>query len=378
MTAGGPTIDHGIEERDERRVLWPMIALFWVVNVGLTTVQVYVNVRPHGVFPNLLDVLRFMLWGYLVWFASVSLIVQVLTRRFRFERGRWPAALAVHGAASVIIAAATQVVDTLVMQHAVPTRPFVPTFISLAATWMLWAVFTYWFFVVLVLAVRHHTTAVARQHRATELAAAAASAQLTVLRTQLHPHFLFNALNSISSLIFDQPREAQKMLAQLGELLRATLADGARSTWTLRRELELLERYTAIERVRFGERLRVEVDCEPVALDAVVPTLLLQPLVENAILHGIQPSMYGGTVRIGARRRAEWLELEVDDDGMGLPTENGNGRRERVGLTNSRERLEVQFGGEQSLRIAPREPSGTRVSIRIPWTTEEAVDDAAR
>jgi two-component system LytT family sensor kinase len=378
MTANGRAFDDGMEARDERRVLWPMIALFWVVNVGLTTVQVYVNVRPHGVFPNLLDVLRFMLWGYLVWFASVPLIVQVLTRRFRFERGRWPVALAVHLMASVIIAAATQVVDTLVMQHAVPTRPFLQTFLSLAATWMLWAVFTYWFFVVLVLAVRHHTTAAAREHRATQLAAAAASAQLTVLRTQLHPHFLFNALNSISSLIFDQPREAQKMLAQLGELLRATLAEGTRGSWTLRRELDLLERYTAIERVRFGERLRVEVDCEPAALDALVPTLLLQPLVENAILHGIQPSMYGGTVRIGARRTAEVLQLEVDDDGMGLPTENGNGRRERVGLSNCRERLEMQFGGEQSLRIAPREPSGTRVSIRIPWSTEETRDDAPR
>jgi hypothetical protein len=108
-----------------------------------------------------------------------------------------------------------------------------------------------------------------------------------------------------------------------------------------------------------------------------VPTLLLQPLVENAILHGIQPSMYGGTVRIGARRSAGWLELEVDDDGMGLPAENGNGRRERVGLTNSRERLEMQFGDEQSLHIAPRDPSGTRVSIRIPWSTEEAADGAA-
>jgi len=267
--------------------------------------------------------------------------------------------------------------DTVLLMHANPARVFWPTVINLAQSWMLWAVFTYWFFVVYVLAVRHYTTSAARKLRATQLTATVANAQLDLLRTRLHPHFLFNALNSISSLIFDQPREAQKMIAQLGELLRATLSDGDRSAWTLRRELELLARYTAIEQIRFGDRLRVEVECEPAALQALVPTLLLQPLVENAILHGIQSSLYGGTVRIGARRATRWLQLEVDDDGIGLPTEPGNDRHERVGLSNCRERLERQFGGDQALRIAPREPSGTRVSIHIPWSTEETSRGAA-
>jgi len=371
MMADERAFDMGSEERDEPRVLWPMIALFWVVNIGLTTVQVYVNARPRGVYPDLLTVLGFMAWAYLVWFASIPLIVRVLTRRFRFERGRWGVALVVHLAASVTIAGATQVADTLVYLHAHPTQPFLATLVALARAWMLWAVFTYWFFVAMVLAVRHQTASAARQLRTTQLSAAVASAQLTVLRTQLHPHFLFNALNSISSLIFEQPREAQKMIAQLGELLRATLADGGQSAWTLRRELELLARYTAIEQIRFGDRLRVEVECEPAALQALVPALLLQPLVENAILHGIQSSMYGGTVRIAARRTARWLQLEVDDDGIGLPTEPGNGRHEHIGLSNCRERLERQFGGDQSLWIAQRDPSGTRVSIHIPWSTEE-------
>jgi two-component system, LytTR family, sensor kinase len=356
-----------------------MIALFWVVHIGLTTVQVYVNARPRGVYPDLLSVLSFMMWAYLVWFASTPLIVGVLTRRFRFERGRWGVAVVAHLVASVAIATATQVVDTIVRLHAHPTQPFLATFMALARAWMLWAVFTYWFFVLLVLVVRHQTTAAARQLRATQLSAAVASAQLMVLRTQLHPHFLFNALNSISSLIFEQPREAQKMIAQLGELLRATLSDGGQSAWTLRRELELLARYTAIEQIRFGDRLRVEVECEPATLEALVPTLLLQPIVENAILHGIQSSMYGGTVRIGARRTARWLQLEVDDDGIGLPMGSANGRHhERIGLSNCRERLERQFGGDQALHIAQREPTGTRVSIHIPWSTEETTNGATR
>jgi two-component sensor histidine kinase len=378
MIASERAFDTDSEERDEPRVLWPMIALFWVVNIGLTTVQVYVNARPRGVYPDLLSVLSFMSWAYLVWFASTPLIVGVLTRRFRFERGRWGVAVGVHFVASVTIAAATQVVDTFVQLHAHPTQSFLPTLMALARAWMLWAVFTYWFLVLLVLAVRHQTAAAARQLRATQLSAAVASAQLRVLRTQLHPHFLFNALNSISSLIFEQPREAQKMIAQLGELLRATLSDGGRSAWTLRRELELLARYTAIEQIRFGDRLRVEVECEPATLEALVPTLLLQPLVENAILHGIQSSMYGGTVRIGARRTARGLQLEVDDDGIGLPVGSTNGRHERTGLSNCRERLERQFGGDQALHIAQREPTGTRVSIHIPWSTEESTNGASR
>jgi LytS/YehU family sensor histidine kinase len=253
--------------------------------------------------------------------------------------------------------------------HGNQAREFWPTVTVLARSWMLWAVFTYWFFVVYVLAVRHYTTSAARKLRATQLTATVANAQLELLRTRLHPHFLFNALNSISSLIIDEPREAQRMLARLGDLLRATLAEDGRRTWALRRELELLERYTAIEQVRFGERLTIELACEPESLEAEVPTLLIQPLVENAILHGIQPSMSGGRVCITARREERWLALEVDDDGVGMPANgNGNGRGERVGLSSTRERLEQQFGGEHSFRIMKREPSGTRVSIRIPWT----------
>ena len=362
-TVAMQTFDTNLEERDDPRVMWPMVVLFWIVNFAVTTVQVYVNARATRVYPPLLDVLGFMLRGFVVWLVSIPVIVLVLTRRFRFEGGRWRVAVPVHLAASLLIATGTQIADTLILMNANPARAFMPTLIQLARSWMLWAVFTYWFFIVFVLAVRHYTTSAARKLRATQLTAAVANAQLELLRTRLHPHFLFNALNSISSLIFDEPREAQRMLARLGDLLRATLAEDGQRSWTLRRELALLERYTAIERVRFGERLLVEVDCEPSALDAEVPTMLLQPLVENAILHGIQPSMRGGTVRIAARREGPSLALEVEDDGVGM-----SGRGERVGLSSTRERLEKEFGDEQTFGMMRREPSGTRVVIRIPWT----------
>jgi len=367
---------HERDERDDPRVLWPLIVVFWIVNVALTTVQVYVMSRASGRSPSLLGLLVFMAPSYMVWFASVPLIVRVLTRRFSFASGRLLRSGAAHLVASVVIGVATQVVDTLTMLRAEPGIPFLPTLLGMARVWILWAMFTYWFFVVMVLAVRHYTTSRARQQRATELAAAVARSQLAVLRTQLHPHFLFNALNSISSLVFDEPREAQKMIAQLAELLRATLDDGGLGSWPLRRELELLERYTAIERVRFGERLGVQIRCEAEALDAIVPALLLQPLVENAILHGIQPSIAGGTVRIVARRDGRWLHLVVDDDGVGLHAAATGRRAERVGLSNSRERLEKEFGDDQALEIAPADGSGTEVQIRIPWSIGEVTNGA--
>ena len=368
------TFDTSIEERDDPRVLWPMIVLFWIVNIAVTTVQVYVNRRPTGDYPPLLSVLGFMLQGFVVWLVSVPVIVFVLTRRFRFEGGNWRVSLPVHLAASVIIAVTSQLVDTLIIMRGRPTAPFMPVLIGLARSWLLWAIFTYWFFVVFVLAVRHYTTSAARKLRATQLTAAVANAQLDLLRTRLHPHFLFNALNSISSLIFDEPREAQRMLARLGDLLRATLAEDGQRSWPLRSELALLERYTAIEQVRFGDRLGVQIRCEAETLDAIVPSLLLQPLVENAILHGIQPSIAGGTVRVVARRDGRWLHLVVDDDGVGLSATNG--RAERVGLSNSRERLEKEFGDDQALEIGPADGAGTAVQIRIPWSTREATNGA--
>jgi signal transduction histidine kinase len=360
--------------RGDPRILWAMVALFWVINAALTVMQVYAMARSRGIAPPLLGVLAFLVPSYALWLAAVPVIVRVLTRRFSFESGRWGRSLLAHLVASVTIAAATQAVDAVMMIRGRPGMSFVSEFAAMAQTWILWAVFTYWFFVVLVLAVRHYTTAVARQRRATELAAGLASAQLAVLRTQVHPHFLFNALNSISSLVFDAPHEAQKMIARLGELLRATLAEEGRRSWALRHELEILDRYTAIEQVRFGDRLHIVVACEPETLDALVPSLLLQPLVENAILHGIQPSMRGGAVRIAARRDGPWLDLAVDDDGVGLLGGEWTARTERVGLSNTRARLDQEFGDRQSFQITRGDSGGTRVAIRIPWSTTAVMD----
>jgi signal transduction histidine kinase len=353
-------------ERDDGRVLWFVIAGFWLFNVTVSGVQIYVTVRVNGSPPPVTTIMRWLLPGYSVWLVSTPAIV-ALTRRFGFDDGRWRSSFLVHFIASIIVAAATQVADALMAVVHDPRQRFVVVLIGMARTWGLWAVFSYWFYVVLVLAVRHYTTAMERKRREAELTTAFANAQLTALRAQLHPHFLFNTLNSISALVAEDPQVARKTIAELGELLRTTLREGARRTWSLREELALVERYVAIERMRFGERLSLRVACEPATLGAEVPTLLLQPLVENAILHGIQPALQGGTVEIAARRVGDRLELEVSDDGVGLAGDT----TERVGLSNCRERLATYFGDDQTLTLERRTPTGTRVVVRLPWITAQ-------
>lgn len=350
-----------------------LLLLFWLGDAVLTLAQVYIFGALHGEAPSLGQLLYWVLPGYLVWALSLPAIV-ALARRHRFESGGWRRALPVHLAASLAVAAANSGVLALFVHAQSPGESFGAVLLKLAEMRMNWSVFTYWFFLAFYLAVEHAQTAGARALqaseatlRASQLEAELAHARLAALERQLHPHFLFNALNSISGLVPDEPRAAQKMIGALAELLRATLAGGEHDT-PLRRELELLDRYLAIERARFGERLRVEVRAEPEALDARIPTLLLQPLVENAVLHGIQPALEGGTVRVTAGREGEWLRLEVSDDGVGLAPGFAERAAERVGLVNTRERLRKRFGAAHAFTIGAEAPRGTRVSIRLPWT----------
>jgi two-component system, LytTR family, sensor kinase len=356
---------------DDARILLPLVALFWIGNIAATMAQVYLHMSVVDSRPSLFDLMRWVLPMYAVWLVGAPLIVVFLSRRFSFARGDWPVAMIVHVLASLVIAAAALAADALAVLQRNPARAFGDVYANLARGWFLWIVFTYWFFLAVVHAVRHAITASARELRATQLEAAVATAQLAALKTQLHPHFLFNALNSVSSLIEEEPRAAQKMIARLGELLRSTLADGSGGDWALRRELELLEEYAAIEEIRFGDRLRLEVDCERDAISARVPALLLLPLVENAIVHGIQPMLRGGTIRIDVRRDGDWLHIEVIDNGVGLQTRNGV-PTEHIGLSNTRQRLDKRFGRDHTFHIEGCSPSGTHVTVVIPWTTAAA------
>ena len=211
-----------------------------------------------------------------------------------------------------------------------------------------------------------HTIEQRRRTRAAALDAATAraelaQAQLRSLTGQLRPHFLFNTLQSISTLVHRDPAAADAMIGKLGDLLRASLDLGDRAFIRLEEELQLVRAYLDIMQERFGERLTVAIQstADP---DTLVPPFLLQPLVENAVQHGVEPEMGTGSVRVLARNENDALVLEVSDTGGGNAGSGGNG----VGLRNTRQRLAALFEERASLSIANDGASGTRVTIRIP------------
>jgi hypothetical protein len=205
--------------------------------------------------------------------------------------------------------------------------------------------------------------------------ALAQEAQLKMLRYQLNPHFLFNTLNAISTLILDnQNRKANHAVTRLSEFLRYTLDQDPMKKVTLRQEIEALDLYLGTERLRFGERLRLEYAVEEAALGALVPSLLLQPLLENSLKYAVAAREQGGLVRIEGRIREGRLELSVIDDGPGLREGASSGERRGVGLRNTRERLMVLYGDDCRFTVLNAQP-GVRVEMALPLET--AAPDAA-
>jgi two-component system, LytTR family, sensor kinase len=216
-------------------------------------------------------------------------------------------------------------------------------------------------------ALAHFHHAQVRERHAIALEASLAQAKLQALRMQINPHFLFNTLNAIATLVHSSPHTADEMISDLSELFRASLESSEDQEIALARELDLLERYLTIEQRRFGERLRVELNIDPEILQAFVPTLILQPIVENAIRHGIEPLAGAGRITIQARRDGEHIQLSVSDNGE-KPFDASVVERtlKGIGLANTRARLQQLYGDGQSLAIGEGEPDGWTVEIRIP------------
>ena len=202
--------------------------------------------------------------------------------------------------------------------------------------------------------------------------AAAHQAQLKMLRYQLNPHFLFNTLNAISTLILDGANQTANLaVSRLSDFLRYTLDNDPMKRVTLGSELGALDLYLEIEKVRFGERLVVQKEVETKALQALVPSLILQPLLENAIKYAINPSEDGGTLKISAKVHSGMLLLQIADNGPGLGNGDSSKKSCGVGLKNTRERLQQFYGGAQAFTLAPNDPSGLVITINIPFETDE-------
>ncbi len=217
-----------------------------------------------------------------------------------------------------------------------------------------------------------------RELREAHLQTSLTQAELRALQAQINPHFLFNTLNTIADLIAVEPEKAELMTERLAEVFRYVLAQSEARLISVREEFDFLQTYLAIEQVRFGERLQVEMTMEPAAATALIPSLLLQPLVENAVKHGLSPKREGGRLRIQAARENDCLRLTVEDDGIGWNDSRAANRTggAGVGLKNVRERLQAVYEGRAELRIESVPGKGTQIHIIIP--THEAENTAHR
>ena len=194
-----------------------------------------------------------------------------------------------------------------------------------------------------------------------------------MLRYQLNPHFLFNTLNAISTLILENDSNAaNKCIARLSEFLRYTLDTDAMRRVTLDRELETLDLYLEIEKVRFGDRLRLELDIQGAARRCLVPNLITQPLIENAIKYAVAPSVDGALIRISAKTGGSFLVIKVSDDGPGLRSSANPAAHFGVGLKNTESRLAQLYGRDYALTVAQGRPRGVVVTIRLPIEMEQA------
>jgi len=206
-----------------------------------------------------------------------------------------------------------------------------------------------------------------RELRASQLEVQLKEAQIRTLHQQLQPHFLFNTLNGISSLMYKSVDDADKMLTYLGDLLRISLERMNTQEVPLKDDIAFIERYLIIEKTRMGDRLLVRTNFHPDTLDALVPCMMAQPLLENAIKHGIAPNVRQGTVIATSWREAEKLYLQIEDDGCGLNKSLEESLTKGYGIKNTIDRLKILYGGNYSLQFSNKETGGLRVTLSIPF-----------
>jgi two-component system, LytTR family, sensor kinase len=365
----------------ERRTFVPAPLLFVIATAfGISsTFQAYWMDRlaPHA-HPMQYAIARLLALNLVYWYipALLAPIIMAFALRHPIDRVHWPRQIAIHVAGalsySVVHTAVMMAMRALLMwiSGRAPDFPGWRTFTLLSyLTQLDWLLMTYLFLIGLAYALAYRRESEARALNASQLETRLVEAQLQSLQRQLHPHFLFNTLNTISGLIRTDPDGADVMIDRLGDLLRMTLHKSGIQEVSLKEELEVLQKYVEIERTRFGNRLNVEMHVQPETLDAQVPSLVLQPLVENAIRHGIAPNARPGWIAVYAERAAGELVLQIRDSGDGLPPDRLMALNRGVGLDNTRARLAHLYRERYEFTFSNLE-RGFCVTIRIPFEVE--------
>lgn len=368
-----------------RWTIWAMLLLFWVA-VGLFSAgSPFIELPrlrrtappPEGLsLAQRISLLQFVTW--LAWAAFAPGIFW-LRRRWPLERGALARSVPVHLAAIALLCAAHSVLalplNWIILQA---RQPFPEEqWAGLLLYWWIrdlpFCALFYGLILGIGSALEFYRQFRERELRASQLETQLAQAQLQMLKMQLHPHFLFNTLNGITGLVRDNDNAAAvQMLVGLSDLLRQTLDNSGKQEVRLGEELEWLDLYLKLQQMRFSDRLRFSIEAAPQTLDALVPNLITQPLVENAIRHGLASRVAPGSVSLTAQRIGDRLELRVRDDGVGLPENWQIETNQGLGLANTLARLRQLFGTDFKLEIRNREQGGVEALISIPLKTVAA------
>jgi len=367
----------------KRGTIWVLFFLLWLalglLSAGFSSGLFFVELprlrriaSPPGMLGLTWRIFCSQLVAWLAWMAMAPVALW-LRRRWPLERGALKRALPAHlGAVILLCAAHSGVVLIAMWMFMYAGQPFTDQKLTglLTYWWMRDLPFCALFYGLILgigSALDYYRQFRERELRASQLETQLAQAQLQMLKMQLHPHFLFNTLNGITGLVRDHDNAAAvQMLVGLSDLLRQTLDNSGKQEVRIGEELEWLELYLKLQQIRFSDRLQVSVNVAPETLDALAPNLIMQPLVENAIRHGLAPRAAPGSVSLSARRVNRRLELRVCDDGVGLPEgwrmESGKG----LGLLNTEARLRQLYGSDFTFEIRNLEQGGVEVLLDIP------------
>jgi len=359
---------HG-EENPFRSWRWKeWIIIFGAfTGIGLLFVfQNYVGMSQEATQYTWNDILVGLLSYWYVWAILFPFIVW-MGRRHPLGGGPAAGSLRWHIPAFILVPVLHIALYTLFL-HAVDgdEKPYLMTAITLMKSGLFFRYLTYAFLLATSYSIDYYRNHRERELKTSRLEAKLVEAQLQALKGQIHPHFLFNTLNAISSLMHRNVEAADEAISRLAELLRATLEVDGEQEVTLREEIGLLRQYIEIEKLRFGERLVVSLDTPEDTLQAMVPNLILQPIVENSIRYGVATRSTTGTVTVAARCAGKRLEIRISDDGPGLP----DGFHEGIGIGNTKARLRQLYGANQSFLMAAGAPGGVTVTLQIPLRTD--------